>query len=175
MNLINFGFILASGGEKDLLETIFFVVIALISVLGPIFNKFLKKSEPADESEITVDGSIFGEIEEETPEPTPDMTVDYSRTSAYDEKLRKRREQTHLAQTRNTEDALKRFNQKETFGNTGSLRTKPPRVPVPTQRPAAPRILENKGGNEIFESREALRRAVLAQEILSPPLALRDE
>ena len=168
-------FIFADGSGKDLLETIFFIVVALISVLGPIFNKFLKKTDRNEDSEITVDDSLFGDIEEES-EPLPENPVHEPRTTTpYDEQQRERRRQTLLARSRQEEERLLRFK-----NPTHRAASEQKSVPAPKSIPAGKPLsfpqpsLPINSNSEIFENREALRRAVLAQEILSPPLALRD-
>lgn len=174
--------ILASGDGKDLLETIFFVVIAVISIFGSLIGKFLKKN---DENEATpsVDESIFGnwqEEEEENPETStlpPPIVVDYGNTSAYDKQLRERRRQTLLAQARERIAKQTRVD----GSNVHAAIRKTALVPAPKHQstlPAAPaeppvKTADANADDDIFADREALRRAVLAQEILSPPLSLR--
>ena len=181
--------ILASGDGKDLLETIFFVVIAVISIFGSLIGKFLKKNDENEDAP-SVDESIFGnwEEEEETPKTTalpPPIVVDYGNTSAYDEQLRKRRRQTLLAQEREKITKQPRIEGPGIHAVIRKIRktapvpaknipapkrqTTPPAVPA--QPPAKPS--DGNAADDIFDDREALRRAVLAQEILSPPLSLR--
>lgn len=187
--------ILASGDGKDLLETVFFVVIAAISIFGSLIGKFLKKNDENEEAP-SVDESIFGnwEEEEENPEtnaPLPPITVDYENTSAYDERLRERRRQTLLAQERKRIAKQPRIEGSGVPAVIREIRKTAPEpaakgdnptecIPLsalPSKRqaaafPSAP-AAENTD-SAIFPDREALKKAVLAQEILSPPLALRE-
>lgn len=187
--------ILASGNGKDLLETVFFVVIAVISIFGSLIGKFLKKNDENEEAP-SVDESIFGnwEEEEENPEttaPLPPITVDYENTSAYDERLRERRRQTLLAQEREKIAKQAHFGGPSVHAVIREIRKTapepaakennptecipPPALPPKRQAAAFPSApaAENTD-SAIFPDREALKKAVLAQEILSPPLALRE-
>lgn len=175
MSFLPHSFIFADGSGKDLVETVFFIVVALISILGPVFNKFLKKSDGNEDSEIVVNDSIFGDIEDAS-EPIPESPIsDPHATIPYDEQQRERRRQALLAHSWQEEEHLLRF---ETPARRTASAQKS--VPAPKSIPAGkPRTtsqanLQINSSDEIFENREALRRAVLAQEILSPPLALRD-
>ncbi|MBP3302995.1 MAG: hypothetical protein J6L64_07695 [Opitutales bacterium] len=188
--MLNETHILASGDGKDLLETVFFVVIAVISIFGSLIGKFLKKNDENEEAP-SVDESIFGkweEEEEENPETNtlpPPIVVDYGNTSAYDEQLRELRRQTLLAQerekiTKQTRlegpgvHAVIRKIRKTAHGpakNVPAPKSQTPPPAVPARTSAQPS--DGNADDDIFDDREALRRAVLAQEILSPPLSLR--
>lgn len=173
--------ILASGDGKDLLETVFFVVIAVISIFGSLIGKFLKKNDE-NEKEPSVDESIFGnwEEEEENPKtnaPPPPIVVDYGNTSTYDKQLRERRRQTLLAQERERIAKQTRVEGSDVHAaiRKTALVPAPKRQPTPPAVPAEPpaKTADANADDDIFADREALRRAVLAQEILSPPLSLR--
>lgn len=190
--------ILASGDGKDLLETVFFVVIAVISIFGSLIGKFLKKNDE-NEKAPSVDESIFGnwEEEEENPKtntPPPPIVVDYGNTSTYDKQLRERRRQTLLAQEREKIAKQARVEGPGVHAVIRKIRTTAPgtaknapapkhqatppapkRQATPPAVPAKPPAQPSDGNaaDDIFDDREALRRAVLAQEILSPPLSLR--
>ncbi|MBQ9758814.1 MAG: hypothetical protein IJW12_03475 [Opitutales bacterium] len=181
--------ILASGDGKDLLETVFFVVIAVISIFGSLIGKFLKKNDE-NEDVLSVDESIFGnwEEEEENPKtntPPPPRVVAYGNTSTYDKQLRERRRQTLLAQEREKITKQARFEGPGVHAVIRKIRTTAPgtakNAPAPKRQATPPAVpakppaqpSDGNAADDIFDDREALRRAVLAQEILSPPLSLR--
>ncbi len=182
--MLNETHILASGDGKDLLETVFFVVIAVISIFGSLIGKFLKKNDE-NEDDPSVDESIFGNWEEEketrkTNALPPPIVVDYGDTSAHDKQLRERRRQTLLVQER---EKIAKQARVEGPGVHAVIRKIRKTAPVPAQEhqttptaaPVKPPAKPSDGNaaDDIFDDREALRRAVLAQEILSPPLSLR--
>lgn len=164
--MLNETHILASGDGKDLLETVFFVVIAVISIFGSLIGKLLKK----DESDEIAEDDFEESGEEESTELIPETTVDYGDTSDYDERLRERRRQTLLVQARAEAERRARFERLKSLKKTPA----PPKAKSVPEKKSTPKSNDGNAGAELFSDREALRRAVLAQEILSPPLALRE-
>lgn len=153
--------LLASGGEKDLIELIFFVVVAVISIFGSLIGKLLKKDEAPE------DDPVFDDAEADEIVAPAETSVDYENTSGYDEQLRERRLRTQLVQARAETERRARFE-----------RLKTPNLPPIPKSVSAKKSQQKSPAEdadaELFSDREALRRAVLAQEILAPPLALRE-
>lgn len=166
--------IVADGNGKDTIEIIFFVIVAAVSIFGSLIGKFLKRNDETI-PEITVNESVFGETEESAEDdPPPPAPVDY------DALLQERRRQTLLDRARKEASRRARL-QNLRKPSSSDVLCSPPRQPSPPRVPATqPERSQsspaaNINDSDVFESREALRRAVLAQEILSPPLSLRDQ
>lgn len=168
--------IVADGNGKDTIETIFFVIVVAISIFGSLIGKLLKRNDDVT-PELTIDESVFGGTketlaEDDPPPPTPDN---------YDILLRERRRQMQLARARKEAARQTRLqnprkpSDSDTRCPISRQHLQTPHVPAIQSEHSQSVPLANTNNSDIFESREALRRAVLAQEILSPPLGLRDQ
>lgn len=173
-------FPLADGGDESsfaLLKAVAFIAFFAISFIGSLVSHFLKRKK-SDDGVPEIDESVFENAEEEdaaagTPEAWAkggDGTVE----TALEKMLREHRAEIHARLLRQA--AEKPAQNPADAGEAAETRpAKSVAVPVPRKK-----ILEKKrisaetDANELFPDRAALRRAVLAQEILSPPLALRE-
>lgn len=205
------------GGKSvfDALQTIFVIVIALISLFGSVAGKFLKNKKSGDDDDAPeVDESVFGSIEDESgddgnaprfyeeesaaeeedfvPANARGQPAGYGNVSRYDEIQQTRRRQTEQARADKLNEIRTRLLGIETrpaaptttFPQTAAPAKKnspaaaPDAVSVPAEKIAGAQtrknVPEHKSASGLLDDREALRRAVLAQEILSPPLALRE-
>lgn len=184
--------------ESDIFETLFegaFIVVWLIIALVGAISKWLKKGK--DDEEETAEALEFSSIEEsedafeneseygqvapiQEPPPAPEI-------APLDILLQQRREQAELARRQRWEAIRERIERENTIARecvvppplTRSKSVEAPKKlvkvnPAFAQTPAPEKTSNAPLAADILEDREALRRAVLAQEILSPPLALRD-
>lgn len=184
--------------ESDWIETIFdgaFIIVWLLIAFAGFISKFLKKGKNEEEETVPLEFSSWDEEAQDEPEPLNSVESSYSadsgvpETTALDALLQQRREQSELARRERwaaIQERIDRQNQAaRDLAESAQLPPKPivlPKPPSPKpQKTLAPSPItapksERKMGNafDILDDREALRRAVLAQEILSPPLALRE-
>lgn len=166
----------------DMLEAIFFLVVALISVLGSVAGRFLKKKKSGDDAPV-VNESVFGTIEEEDGDGNAELDCESAPWISDEE-----REAADAPAEENPFPSAVPATEIFPVAASVPAREFPPTVPataavvsVPAERKSAPeRPVRSESvpaaatTDGLLDDREALRRAVLAQEILSPPLALRE-
>lgn len=173
-------FPLADGGDESrfaLLKAVAFIAFFVISFGGSLVGHFLKKKK-GDDGVPEIDESVFGNAEEEndaagTPE-TRAQGDDGTFETALEKMLRERRAESHARLLRRAAEKSAR----NAAGAGEAAGTRPAEsVAVPAPRKKSPekkRVPADADADALFPDRDALRRAVLAQEILSPPLSLRE-